>query len=74
MLPHVGLGTPGHLLGRDILFVRGEHPLVSKGILESAGAVAVELILHRTQGLGARLHRLDGRGIYILDIQMNDDR
>src|SRR3984957_2258423 len=38
-----------HVFGRYIFHVRGHAPQMSEGILNEAGAVAIELVFHRLQ-------------------------
>ena len=45
-----------HLVRRHVLDVGRDAPEVPEGVLELTGAVPVELVLHRTQGGGARCH------------------
>jgi len=41
------VGTVLHLVGSHVLDVSGDIPSVTKGILESPGAIAIELVLDR---------------------------
>src|SRR5438105_2212063 len=79
------LGTGGLLLGKlrhappnlfaaQVLLVGGDGPNVAKWIREGAAAVAVELVFHRVQFLGAGSNRLLVAGIDIIDIEHNPDR
>src|SRR5215469_309606 len=42
-----------HVFGRDIFDVGGDTPELSEGILDEAGAISVELVLHRLEELRA---------------------
>src|SRR6266852_985885 len=49
-----GLHPPLHLRWRDVFLVGGDGPLVAEGVLQRAGAVAVELVLQLSHYLPAR--------------------
>src|SRR5680860_797022 len=68
-VPH-GLHAPLHLVGSHIFDMRGNVPPMAEGVLELARAVAVELVLDRSQGLGPRLDGLleNCIGVFHIDI------
>jgi acetyl-CoA/propionyl-CoA carboxylase biotin carboxyl carrier protein len=59
-----------HLMGRDVLDVRGDVPHVTERILEASGAVTVELVLQGLPLGGARVERLLEHAVDILDVDV----
>ena len=62
-----------HLLGWDVLDVRGDVPHVPEGILEASRAIAVELVLQRLPLGGARVERLPEDAVDVLDVDVYRD-
>ena len=58
-----------HFLGRDILFVRRDVPVVTKGIFQAAGSVTVKLVFDRPHELRTRVNRSLRYGIDVLDVE-----
>src|SRR5437763_16730772 len=50
-LLHLLLSSLADLRGRELLLARSDVPDVPEGVLDGAGAVAVELVLHRAREL-----------------------
>ena len=51
--------------------MRGNEPAVAKGILDPAGAIAVELIRHWSDELGSRRHGALDRRVDVFDIEVD---
>src|SRR5436190_4950970 len=71
----------GHIRGaalelghRQILLVRGDVPDVAERILERAGAIAVELVLHRPDDLRAGGARARNSGVDVLHVHVDRHR
>lgn len=60
---HCGRGALLHFVWRDVFDVGGDIPLMAERVLKLAGAVAIELVLHRAQRCGASVHCSLERGI-----------
>ncbi len=66
---HRRLAALHDLLGREVLLVRGDLPLVPERIRDLAEAVAPELVLDRHRDRRARIDRLLNDLVDILDVQ-----
>src|SRR4051812_23719625 len=63
-----------NLLLAEVFLVRGDVPHVAERIFDRAAAIAVELIGHRADELGASRDGLFGEPVAVLDIQVQMNR
>src|SRR4051794_28087642 len=61
--------APLHLLGGDVLDVRGDRPAVAERVAHRAGTVAVELVRDGVDLRGAGRDRLGVHGVGVLDVE-----
>src|SRR5215470_4253047 len=58
-----------HLLGRDVLDVRGDPPRVSVRVHDLSRTISVELVLNVPREPSARRHGLLGNRVHVLEIE-----
>src|SRR5262245_13939069 len=63
-----------YVLGRKILLVCGDCPLVTEGIFQRSGTVSVELVLHWPEDRRAKGDHVIELGINILVVNQESDR
>lgn len=57
--------------GGELFCLRGDHPDVAEGIGELAGALAVELILHRVEHFGAGSEGARGDCVHVIYLEVD---
>lgn len=67
-------GALFHFFGRDIFDVRGKRPGMAEGIFQNAYSVAVKLVGHWPQKLGAFRRGAADQRIHVFDLDENIDR
>src|SRR5690348_15871910 len=70
---HHLLSPAPHFLGRDILDMSGEMPMVAERIAHGAAAVAVELAFERLHNFGPCGDRARKDGVHVRNIEIQYD-
>ena len=63
-----------HLLGRHVLDMRRDMPVMTKGVFQAAGSVTVELIFHRPHELRTRGDRPFHRIVDVVNVEQHPHR